>query len=431
MKHLITIILFIILATAAHAGEPAGGKLTLDECISIALRENSSIKLSAYSVTGAEKNKDEAFTQFLPKLTGKASYMRLDEVPTTNIPGFGNIPMGSKETIDMSVELTQPLFTGGRIKSGYDISKSTYDSAKKENELTKKDVAREVTENYFQVLKVKKLGEISKSSRDLLSSHLADVEAFFEAGMVSKNDVLSVKVSLSNAENMLIKATNGYELAKSSLNFTLNRDVNADVTLQDIDEMITPLDVTLKESTSRALSNREELKIINNAKSINKSLINIEKSAHYPQFYFIGSYKETGDKMPLDSNYYSALVTMELDIFSWGEKSSRIESQKIELKKTHENEVILKNSIRMEVKSAYLRLTQAADEIKATKQAVEQADENYRIYDEKFKVNAATSTDVLDAENLILTSKINYFQALYNYHIAKVNLKRATGEITY
>ena len=135
--------------------------------------------------------------------------------------------------------------------------------------------------------------------------------------------------------------------------------------------------------------------------------------------------------MPLDSNYYSALVTMELDIFSWGEKSSRIEGQKIELKKTHENEVILVNSIKMQVKSAYLRLTQAADEIKATKQAVEQADENYRIYDEKFKVNAATSTDVLDAENLILMSKINYYQALYNYHIAKINLKRAIGEITY
>ena len=153
----------------------------------------------------------------------------------------------------------------------------------------------------------------------------------------------------------------------------------------------------------------------------------MERSAYYPQFYFIGSYTESGEDMPLRDKYYSALFTMELDIFDWGERSHRVENRKIELKKSHENETILKNSIRLEVKAAYLQLNQAREEINAMKQAVEQAEENYRIYDEKFKVNAATSTDVLDAENLILKSKINYFQALYDYHIAKANLKRAIG----
>lgn len=426
---IILITVLVMSATyAAYAAGPAGGALTLDECISIALKENSGVKLSDYSIAGAERDKKEAFTRFLPKLSGKASYYRIDEVPTTDIPGFGSVPIGDKETIDLSIDVTQPLFTGGRIASGYAIAKRAYDSAQKEGALMRKEIVREVTQNYFQVLKAKKLQEISMSSRDLISSHLDDVTAFFEAGMVSKNDVLETKVSLSNAKSILIKASNGYELAKSGLNFTLNRDVNAPIDLIDTDESVEPFSMTLKECMEKALGSREELGIIENAKSINESLINIEKSAHYPQLYFIGSYKESGDKMPLDNRYYSGLFTMELDIFSWGEKSHRIASKRIELRKVRENEVILKRSIQLEVKAAYLRLNQAFDEINATKQAGEQAEENYRIYDEKFKVNAATSTDVLDAENLILRSKINYYQALYNYHIAKANLKRAIGE---
>jgi outer membrane protein TolC len=425
----ITISLFI--CTASFAYEIEKEPLTLQDCISIALKNNSDIRLSEYSILDARAKMDAAFTQFLPKISGKASYLKYDEVPTMDVSGFGTVPLGTEESVDLSIGLTQPIFTGGRIKNNYSINKSLYDIAQKEGEVKKKDVLKEVTQNYFQALKLKKLEEIARSSSELISSHLKNVEDFYEVGIVSKNDLLSAKVSLANADNLLIRATNGYELAKSRLNFSLNRDVNAPLFLQDVDENIETYDMALDECIDTAFLNREELGIINSTKKINESLISMEKSAHYPQLYFIGNYNATGDEFPLSDSYYSALFTLEIDIFSWGETSYNVESSKIALKKTYENETIIKNSIRFEVKASYLQLRQAQDEINATKQAVEQAEENYRIYEEKFKVNAATSTDVLDAENLVLSSKINYFQALYNFHIAKINLLRAMGDINY
>ena len=423
----ILIVCFFILA-AAHAAPLRAEPLALQDCIDIALENNSAVILSEYSVVDAEAKMDEAFSRFLPKLTGKATYMRYDSVPTVDVPGFGTVPFGTRDNYNMSVELVQPLFTGGRIKNYYSATKSAYDSAKKGSAAKKKDVIQEVTNKYFSVLKINKLVEIAQSSRDLISSHLKNVENFFEAGMVSKNDLLSAQVSLANTENLLIRAKNNYELAKSSLNFTMSRDVNEPVDLKDIDENVTTYEKDLDKCISRALEEREELGIINNTKNINESLIKMEKSAYYPQLYFIGSYNEAGDEFPLRDEYYSALFTLELKIFDWGETSNKVESSKIALKKTAENEILIINSIKLEVKSAYLQLKQAHEEINAAKQAVAQAEENYRIYEARFAVNAATSTEVLDAENLILQSKINYFQALYDFHIAKINLKRATGE---
>jgi outer membrane protein TolC len=420
------IICFFILV-AAHAAPLRAEPLTLQDCVDIALENNSAVILSEYSTLDAQAKMDEAFSRFLPKLTGKASYMRYDSVPTAEIPGFGTLPFGTRDNYNLSVELVQPLFTGGRIKNYYSATKSAYDSAKKGSAAKKKDVIQEVTNKYFNVLKVKKLVEIAQSSRDLIDSHLKNVENFFEAGVLSKNDLLSAKVSLANAQNFLIRAKNSYELAKSSLNYTLNRDVNEPVVLQDIDENTASDEMELEKSIDQALKNREEISIINNTKNINESLVNMEKSAYYPQLYFIGSYNESGEEFPLRDEYYAALLTLELKIFDWGETSHKVESSKIALKKTFENETIIINSIKLEVKSAYLQLKQAQEEINATKQAVAQAEENYRIYEARFAVNAATSTEVLDAENLILQSKINYFQALYDFHIAKINLKRATG----
>jgi outer membrane protein TolC len=422
----------MLIPALSFAGESSTETLTLKKCVEIALKENSNVKITEYASLGAKSDMDEAFTDFLPKLSTKASYLRYEEVPTAEIEGFGTVPLGTRDNINFSVDVTQPLFTGGRIANGYSIKKRAYDSAKQEEELRKKEIVNEVTSRYFQLLMATRLKEITAKSRDIIKNHLKDVEAFYEVGMASKNDLLSAKVSLAGAESLLIKASNRYELAVSSLNYSLNRAINSPINdIEDVKEPQVKLDIDLDECVVKAYNNREELKIINNANKINESLINLERSAYYPQLYFIGSYNEAGDEMPLRDKYYSALVTLQLDIFSWGETLNRVESRKMALKRSYENENLVKNSISLEVKAAYLKLKQAAEEITATKQAVEQAEENHRIYDEKFKVNAASSSDVLDAEDLILRSKIDYYRALYDYHIAKADLKRATGEVTY
>ena len=66
--------------------------------------------------------------------------------------------------------------------------------------------------------------------------------------------------------------------------------------------------------------------------------------------------------------------------------------------------------------------------VETAKKSLSQARENYRVTNEGYRVQVSTSTDVLDARAYLTQSEMNYYGALYGYHVALAALKRAIGE---
>ncbi|MCD6298013.1 MAG: TolC family protein, partial [Deltaproteobacteria bacterium] len=66
--------------------------------------------------------------------------------------------------------------------------------------------------------------------------------------------------------------------------------------------------------------------------------------------------------------------------------------------------------------------------IPTTSKAVEQAEENLRVSEERYKAQVTTSTEVLDAQTLLTEGRMNYYRALYDHNLAKARLRRAIGE---
>ena len=90
-------------------------------------------------------------------------------------------------------------------------------------------------------------------------------------------------------------------------------------------------------------------------------------------------------------------------------------------------EIELMDGVRLDVKQASLSVLEAEQNIQVAETAVSQAEENFRINEERYKGQVATSTDVLDALTLLVQAKTNYYRALSDYNIAKARLARATG----
>jgi outer membrane protein TolC len=82
----------------------------------------------------------------------------------------------------------------------------------------------------------------------------------------------------------------------------------------------------------------------------------------------------------------------------------------------------------LEVKTAYLTTEQAERAIKTVETAIEQAKENFRINQERYKEQIATQTDVLIAQTLLTKTMTNYYNALYRFKISKAKLYRAIGQ---
>jgi len=80
------------------------------------------------------------------------------------------------------------------------------------------------------------------------------------------------------------------------------------------------------------------------------------------------------------------------------------------------------------VKQAYLRTKESEQNITTIEKATEQAKENLRITEERYKEQVSTITDVLVAQTLLTETMTNYYNALYDFKIAKSVLYRAIGQ---
>ena len=86
------------------------------------------------------------------------------------------------------------------------------------------------------------------------------------------------------------------------------------------------------------------------------------------------------------------------------------------------------DNISLEVKESYLRTSEAQQNITTIEKAIEQAKENLRITEERYKEQVSTTTDVLVAQTLFTETMTNYYNALYDFKIAKAILYRALGQ---
>jgi outer membrane protein len=115
------------------------------------------------------------------------------------------------------------------------------------------------------------------------------------------------------------------------------------------------------------------------------------------------------------------------NIFEWGRTYFGAEEQIHRIAQARLFRTQLLDNIRLEVKLAYLKMRESEKNIKTVELAIEQAKENFRINTEQYKEQIATQTDVLIAQVLLSRTRTNYYNALYDYEIAKAALFRAMG----
>jgi outer membrane protein TolC len=89
---------------------------------------------------------------------------------------------------------------------------------------------------------------------------------------------------------------------------------------------------------------------------------------------------------------------------------------------------LLRNAVTLEVTQDWQNLRSANEKAGATGEALLQAVENRRVVEESFKAGAATSSDRLDAETLLLQAELSHIQAQSDRVVAEAKLRRTVGE---
>ena len=413
--------------------------LTLDESIEIALKNSIVINIAQEGAKGATAQKKEAFTGFLPRFNTSYSYTRLNEKPFLRVPLFLSLPdldiiTGTADNFNWVIEVKQPLFAGGAILANYQAYSIGENAANVEETAKYQDVVQEVKIAYFNILRAQRIKDVARQSVEMLSAHRDVAQNYFSVGMIPKNDLLHAEVELANGKQALVTAQNTLELAQFNFNKILKRNMFVPVEIVDI-LTYQPLKQSFEECLNIARQERPELKILSLKAAQAGKLVRVAQSEYLPALNLVGNYTRIGDNPSVSGSDYKdmeswyVMAVASWNFWEWGKTKFRVDASKARENQAIDSAKELNDQITLEVTNAYLLLHQAENQIMVSQKVIEQALENFRITEERYKERVSTSTEVLDAQTLLTKAKSEYSNALGDYNINYAKLQRAMGTI--
>ena len=436
MEWFVGLIFGILLSAGVAWTQESQKPLTLEESIRIALDRNLKLHSATEGVVGSEFRRKAAQTDFYAKWTGQYGYTHYNNPVTVGYSAVtlpsGKVVNTDKDIYSLGTTISQPLFAGGSILSNYRLEKLGVDVSKTDVETVKRDIVLQVREGYFNILRAEKFLDVASQTVKQFSAQLEVTKAFFEVGIVPKNDVLQAEVRLANAKQGLVRAENDVVLAKSFFNSLLRKEIEAP--LQVIDILgYSPFSLRFEDSLKEALEKRPEIKTANLKIEQAKEGIKIAKSAFFPTINLSGNYSRLSDDPLLMGDHRGERWTVQglatFTLGDWGKTAYKVGESKVKVTQGEDLKVQLIEGVTLEVKNDYQIMLVAEKNISVSEKAIEQAEENLRMNEERYKYQVATATDVLDAVILLAQARVNYYGALSDFNIAKARLERAMGRM--
>jgi outer membrane protein TolC len=424
--------------------------LSIEQSIGIGLKASKSLHASQMRAQAADARASELSASRLPSVKLGGSYTRLSDVP----PFVQTIPAGTfgpqqtelnftlspvvLNNYSLRLSLQQPLFTGFRVESSSNIADLNAQATRQDLNRDEAELVYSIRNAYWNLYKAIEFKKVIDENVGQVNAHLDDVQHLMNQGMATTNDVLRVQVQLSNAQLLQIDAKNNVRLAMLALNNTIGQPLGTSIELTSIPdssfrESPGGSDDDLNALVLKAIGNRAELKSMQYRVEASEAGVTQARSGWYPQIYLTGNYyyaRPNQRLLPTEDRFndtWDIGITASLDIWNWGTTIHQTQQAQAQLAQAHDALSQLRDGITLEVTQNYLNVDQAKERIAVSRQSVKQAEENYRVTGEKFKLGVALNSDLLDAEGALLQAKWNHVQALADYELARARLAKSAG----
>ena len=409
--------------------------LTLDDTIRLALSQNPYHLASEERVEAAKAIVREAAANFFPTLNAQGLHTLDEKVFSLEFPD----PITGKSqrvTVDFtrdyqfSLSLSLPLFTGGRLVSGFKQAKYNLLSSEEGVRQSEHSTIFNAKTAFYGCLLAKEFVKVAEEAVDVAEKHLNNVKSLHEVGMASKFDLLRSEVQVANLKPQLIKARNNLEITKLGLKTLLGIDLSQPLEIKG--ELIyEALEPDLEECLAKALRNRPEVSQLNYQKQMAEETVKLARAADLPSVALSGTYNFWADKLNFKKDtwqsFYAVNLVLNIPIFNGFSASARVAQSKALIRELELTRKGLEETVGFEVRQAILNLKEAKESLLSQEKNVEQAQESLRIAELNFSEGLATTLDVSSAQAALSQAKTNYTQALYDYVVSLAQLDRAMG----
>lgn len=394
--------------------------LDLKRCLEIALQRHPGIDGARKSLKVQEAVLGQARSAYFPQVNWQAGAgkRRIE----SGAPGR---QAGTNDDYTASLSLSQNVYDFERTAHRVGIADLNLKSLKQELASLEVQTAYNVKIAYFGALQALRRRDLQLETVRLYTLHLEQAQAFFTAGIKPKFDVTKAEVDLSNARLELHRAGNGFRVSLAVLNNALGLPEAPPFNIEDnlsYERYEVNLEETLRDSQER----RPDIQALLIKRTTAGRSIELTKRGHYPQVSASASYSWTGDKFPLDSNWYVG-GTVTLPIFSGYLVKNQTEEALANLEVINARIESLKQTVRLEIIQAILNLNEAKERIATAALSIKKATENLDLARGRYAQGVGNPIEVTDGMVALNQAKIAEISALYDHKAARSALEKARG----
>ena len=418
-------LLFCLHFTPGPAAAQDTEGMSLEECILSVLANSHDLHMTQATTDQKQALLNSAKKNRYPSLSAVLSSTHQTEPVPDYFPD---------NMLSYGLAINQPLYKGNAIVTNIEQAETSREIAALDSVRTINDLVFAVYKLYFALLRAEKLEDEDRQAVLRLQAHLKDSRALFTVGIAPKVVLLQSEVELAQGEQDLVDAQNRTENAKSALNIAMQRNIAAPLTIQDITPNTSKL-FNWPKIQELTLAKRPEITQARLAVDFAEQDITLQTAEFSPDINLIASYDGDMDYNSAqdeeDSRWSreNAMIQVSASwkLWTWNKNSDEEVAAKMVLRRARYNLAKIIDEVTMEARTAFLHIEQGAKRVIVSEKAIEQARENYRINQERYQKQIATSTDVLDAQELLTQAMTNYYDSLYGHELAKAAVWRAQG----
>lgn len=418
--------LFLLLTANISRGETSftieERILTLSQCIDIALRLNPSGELALQNLKAVQEKTEESRAGYYPSLKLSSTY--------TYTTPQENMPQILVDSYDTRLAVRQTLFDGGATANllkgiGHSINAQEHEVRK-----TELDIIHAIRTTFIDILKKRALLTVKKTALAGNERHLTQAMALYREGVSPRSDVSKSEVQVSNSRLEVVAAENAVLSAKATLSAFMGVPVTVlfDVDGRAVDSAEPEGLPAVNEFQAEARGLRPEIKGFKARLGAADAAIGQSESGLYPNVSLDASYGwQENSFVPMDKKWGVGL-TVGIPVFEQFTARSKVNQAKANRNGLKAVEMQTLRAIELEVEQAWLFLKEARERLQVSSKALEQATEDMRISEGRYKEGFGNILEVIDARTALTSAGTNSVIAAYDIASARATLDRATGK---
>jgi len=455
-------------------------RLTIDDCIAIALEESPSARTtrldSLYAALSWRAVRAGSYPQLslsgeIPNLresvdyqivydpeTGKDEFKKIssgDENWYGRIELEQSLPWGADlsissglyrntwhddrisfgdDTTDYSLRrrfsLSQPILAGNPVGRTRAIGHLNWQSSIIDHELQVRQIIYSVKRLFFNLVSSAMALDISRQDLEQVRSSEELARRKLNAGLIPEVELLQIQVELASREGDYRQAESAVESAADRLKIELGISFDKMININWVPEEQQILKNADIDTSGERLELKRERMSLRRLELQNRGQKWSERIQAALELYYDLETRHDDLALldrPVDKNF-GLIVHFTLPIFGFGTTNSSIEQLEANLKRARVNYIYRQSQLLAELRDALRAVEQAADRIVIAEAALELSQRSYSITAERFENGQVNSRDLLDAQldltrtrNVLLNARIDYELSLANLELVSPN----------